>query len=256
MEHVRHVGHRRDVPEGNILIEGRGAPEHAIHVSHRRGVPRGDVLIEGRGAPEHAIHVNYRRGVPRAKGLVERRGIVKHMTHVVCRGYVPGGDVSVEGRGAGEHPGHVGDARQVGDVGRRVYHVGGSMEGRPHCRPGRVAPPVNRHELVRVGAAFQRDGFEAVDRNRVGAGVRVDVGHGPRDVGGAGAVAPVDGHTETPEGDGDGLVDRVGLPRGDEREPVGRLLGVCSRELSREGGAKARARPSVGVAECQGRQRR
>ena len=83
----------------------------------------------------------------------------------------------------------------------------------------------------------QRDGFKAtVDRNRVGARIRVSVGYGSGDIGAAGAITPVDGHVGAHNGDGDSLVCGIDLPDGDERELVWRLLRVGSPELSRRGG--------------------
>ena len=69
--------------------------------------------------------------------------------------------------------------------------------------------------------AIQRDGFEAaVDRDRIGAGIRVRVGRGSRNVSVAGTVAPVDDHTGAHQRDGDGLVGNVCLPSGDKRALV------------------------------------
>ena len=39
------AGHR--MPTAQILVEGVGKVEHALHVRHRRDVPGGDVLVEG-----------------------------------------------------------------------------------------------------------------------------------------------------------------------------------------------------------------
>ena len=111
------------------------------------------------------------------------------------------------------------------------------MEGPPHGSPRHITPLVYRHEPGRIRVTIQRDGFKAaVDQDSVGAGIHISVGYGSGDIGATGAITPVDDHTGSHNGDGDGLVCSIGLPDGDERELVWCLLRMGRPERSRKGG--------------------
>ena len=71
-----HVSHGRDIPAGDVAVEGGGGDEHAVHVSHGRDVPAGDVAVEGGGAGEHPVHVSHGRDVPAGEIAVEGGGDV------------------------------------------------------------------------------------------------------------------------------------------------------------------------------------
>ena len=59
----------------------------------------------------------------------------------------------------------------------------------------------------------------------------------------------MDGHAGAPKGNGDSLVGGVGLPGGDKRQMVRRLLRMGYPELARKGGVANRACPAAGVSE-------
>ena len=211
------MGHRGDVPTSNVLIEGGGAVEHDVHVSHRGDIPGIKWLVEGSGAVEHLPHGSYRGGIPRGDVLVEGDSVMEHIVHVGHRGSIPRGDITVEGGRIPEHLRHVGDAREVGGVGRPVGHVGCTVEGALHADPRAVAPLFDRGQAGPADTIVQVESLQvAGDDDGVCARLLVGVGLWAGDTAGGGAIAPVNGHAGSADGQLYCLVGPGGGPSGDK----------------------------------------